>query len=103
MANTSFAFSMTSDEDEFGMDYFGGGDDDSVDGFGEFAPMDDDLGRLSSVSFGATDDFGNGSMLPKSSTTNKLNALCSSAALGGCSDYDYFNPDFLEKITSGNK
>jgi len=103
MANTSFAFSTTSDADEFGMDDFGGGDDDGVDGFGEFAPMDDDLGRLSSVSFGATDDFGNGSMPPKSSTTLKLNALCSSAALGGGGDYDYFNPDFLEKITSGNQ
>lgn len=100
---------------DYEEDDYGGGDDyaDADDGaFDNFVAMDDHAEKYSSDSFRndlTQDEFENTtaslSTIENSGPTTFLDEICAGDALtqGTRSNFNYFNPDLIEKLTSGNQ
>ena len=122
LPNTSMMTTNMSDvskSNDYQADDYGGGYDDFDDGdggdddaFDNFVAMDDHAEKYSSESFQndlTQDEFVNSSTAstdkasPSTAPSTFLDEICSGDALTQGGKFNYFNPDLIEKLTSGNQ
>lgn len=107
--------SSQNNSDDYQQDDYGGGndhdyDDGDDDGFDNFIAMDDHAEKYASDSFrndpsqdGYTDPIVNTTTPEISGAVTFLDEICAGDALTQSSNFNYFNPDLINKLTSGNQ
>ncbi len=112
--NVSMMGPSQNNNDDYQEDDYGGGDDDYDDeddgAFENFVAMDDHAEKYASDSFrndltqdGFVDRTASISTIENSGPTTFLDEICASDALTQGTDFNYFNPELIEKLTSGNQ